>query len=74
MTAVSASDAQAFVLFDADLQHSTDEIPRFLEALDRDLDVVAGRKVGEYTKKLVSGTYNALSRAVFRVPVRGSPS
>jgi glycosyltransferase involved in cell wall biosynthesis len=70
VTAARASDAEAFVLFDADLQHATDEIPRFLEALDRGLDVVAGRKVGEYTKKLVSGTYNALSRTVFRVPVR----
>jgi glycosyltransferase involved in cell wall biosynthesis len=70
VTAVRASDAAAFVLFDADLQHSTDEIPRFLEALDGGLDVVAGHKVGEYAKRFVSGTYNALSRSVFRVPVR----
>jgi len=70
VTAVRASDAAAFVLFDADMQHSTDEIPRFLEALEGGLDVVAGRKVGEYAKPFVSGTYNALSRAVFHVPVR----
>ena len=70
VTAVRASTATRFVLFDADLQHSTDEIPRFLEALDSGYDVVAGRKVGHYPKKLVSGVYNRLSRAIFRIPVR----
>jgi glycosyltransferase involved in cell wall biosynthesis len=70
VTAVRSSAAPWFVLFDADLQHSTDEIPRFLEALDTGCDVVAGRKVGDYPKRLVSGAYNRLSRAIFRVPVR----
>ena len=70
VTAVRASAAPRFVLFDADLQHSTDEIPRFIEALDGGYDVVAGRKVGDYPKKLVSGVYNRLSRVIFRVPVR----
>ena len=70
VTAVRSSAAPRFVLFDADLQHSTDEIPRFLEALDSGYDVVAGRKVGDYPKKLVSGVYNRLSRVIFRVPVR----
>jgi glycosyltransferase involved in cell wall biosynthesis len=70
VTAVGASDSPSFVLFDADLQHSTDEIPRFLDALDDGHDVVAGRKVGDYPKRFVSGIYNGLSRAIFRVPVR----
>lgn len=70
VTAVRASDAPRFVLFDADIQHATDEIPRFLAALDAGHDVVAGRKVGDYPKKFVSGIYNRLSRAIFRVPVR----
>jgi len=70
VTAVGASDSPRFVLFDADLQHSTDEIPRFLDALDDEHDVVAGRKVGDYPKRFVSGIYNGLSRAIFRVPVR----
>lgn len=69
MTAVRSSSASRFVLFDADLQHATDEIPRFLEALDEGHDVVAGRKVGDYSKRVVSGIYNRLSRAIFRVPV-----
>ena len=39
------------VLFDADLQHTPDEIPRFLERLDEGWDIVTGRKVGSYDKK-----------------------
>ena len=70
VTAVLASDSSMFVLFDADLQHATDEIPRFLDALDEGHDVVAGRKIGDYPKRFVSGIYNGLSRAIFRVPVR----
>jgi glycosyltransferase involved in cell wall biosynthesis len=70
VTAVTSSDAPAFVLFDADLQHAADEIPRFLDALDEDHDVVVGRKVGDYPKRMVSGVYNGLSRMIFRVPVR----
>lgn len=69
VTAARATDAPVFVLFDADLQHATDEIPRFLEALAGGYDVVTGRKVGRYRKRLVSTIYNGLSRLIFRVPV-----
>ena len=65
-----ATNAPVLVLFDADLQHATDEIPRFLAELDRGYDLVAGRKVGEYSKQFVSGVYNRLSRAIFGVPAR----
>lgn len=70
LSAYRATTAPRLVLFDADLQHSTDEVPRFLQALDSGYDLVAGRKVGAYAKPLVSNTYNALSRAIFRVPAR----
>lgn len=69
VTAARATEAPVLVLFDADLQHGTEEIPRFLEALDAGHDVVTGRKVGHYPKRLVSSVYNGLSRAIFRVPV-----
>ena len=32
------------VLMDADLQYAPDDIPRFLDELDRGWDLVAGRK------------------------------
>lgn len=70
VTGARATDADVLVLFDADLQHSTDEIPRFLDKLDTGLDVVAGRKVGNYDKQFVSGIYNRLAGRLFDVPVR----
>ena len=69
VTAASATDRSHLVLFDADLQHSPDEIPRFLEKLGEGWDVVTGRKIGTYGKRAVSSVYNRLSRKVFDVPV-----
>lgn len=70
LTGARATGARVLVLFDADLQHATDEIPRFLQALEEGYDLVTGRKVGRYSKRFVSGVYNRLSRFIFRVPVR----
>lgn len=69
VTGARATDARWLVLFDADLQHSVDEIPRFLEKLGEGWDIVTGRKVGKYEKRVVSSIYNRLSRAIFRIPV-----
>lgn len=69
LTGAAAADAQWLVLFDADLQHGTEEIPRYLEKLAAGWDIVTGRKVGRYEKAAVSSTYNRLSRMLFRVPV-----
>lgn len=69
VTAATAATEKYLVLFDADLQHTPDEIPRFLEKLDEGWDIVTGRKVGEYGKKAVSTVYNRLSRRIFDVPV-----
>lgn len=68
LTGARAARGEFLVLFDADLQHSPEEIPRFVGKLEEGWDVVAGRKVGTYEKRLVSGIYNWLSRRVFRVP------
>ncbi len=69
LTAARASDRTALVLFDADLQHSPDEIPRFLDRMGEGWDIVCGRKIGAYGKQAVSSVYNRLSRTIFRVPV-----
>lgn len=74
---VTASDYTSrrwLVLFDADLQHSTEDIPRFLEKLDEGWDMVTGRKIGAYEKQLVSSTYNRLSRNIFKIPVSDTNS
>ena len=69
ITGAGATAKRYLVLFDADLQHLPDEIPRFLDKLDEGWDIVTGRKVGKYGKRAVSSIYNALSRRIFRVPV-----
>ncbi|TVR51372.1 MAG: glycosyltransferase [Gemmatimonadales bacterium] len=69
LTAARGTDQEFLVLFDADLQHSTEEIPRLLSELDRGWDMVCGRKVGAYDKRAVSSIYNRLSRRIFQVPV-----
>ena len=70
LTAAAAARGEYLVLFDADLQHSTEEIPRFAAKLDEGYDLVAGRKVGRYEKRFTSSIYNRLARAIFKVPVR----
>lgn len=69
LTAAEAAEEELLVLFDADLQHTPDEIPRFLAQLDEGWDVVTGRKIGSYDKRAVSSIYNRLSRRIFDVPV-----
>ena len=69
VTGVNATDRSNIVLFDADLQHSPRDIPRFLEKLDEGWDIVSGRRIGHYDKAAVSGIYNRMSRILFRVPV-----
>ena len=70
LTAAGAARGEYLVLFDADLQHSTEEIPRFAAKLEEGYDLVAGRKVGRYEKRFISSVYNRLARAIFKVPVR----
>ncbi len=70
LSGAAVADSGWIVLFDADLQHSTDEIPRFLAQVEQGYDVVCGRKIGGYEKGWVSGIYNWLSRKTFGVPVR----
>ena len=70
LTGVRAAETDWIVLFDADLQHSPEEIPRFLTEVEKGYDIVCGRKVGTYKKRRVSGIYNWLSRKAFGVPVR----
>jgi len=69
LTAAEATERRYVVLFDADLQHLPEEIPRFLAELQEGWDVVTARKVGEYRKRAVSTIYNWLSRKIFDVPV-----
>jgi glycosyltransferase involved in cell wall biosynthesis len=70
LTGAREASSDVFIVFDADLQHSTEEIPRFMAEIDKGWDIVTGRKVGAYEKRAVSSVYNRLSRFLFDVPVR----
>ncbi len=69
ITAADATDRTYLVLFDADLQHLPEEIPRFLARLDEGWDIVTAEKIGGYSKRAVSSVYNWMSRKIFDVPV-----
>lgn len=70
VTGSRVATADVLIIFDADLQHSTEDIPRFMAQIDAGWDIVTGRKVGVYEKHAVSSVYNRLSRSLFEVPVR----
>ena len=69
LTGAQNTEAEFLILYDADLQHSPEEIVRYLEKLQEGWDIVTGRKVGRYEKNKVSGIYNRLNRWLFKVPV-----
>jgi len=69
ITGAENTNADYLILFDADLQHSPEEIPRYLAKLEEGWDMVTGRKIGKYEKRGVSGIYNWLNQRIFNVPV-----
>ncbi len=70
VTGANEARADVFIIFDADLQHTAEEIPRFMAQIEAGWDIVTGRKVGAYEKRAVSSIYNRMSRFLFDVPVR----
>jgi glycosyltransferase involved in cell wall biosynthesis len=70
LTGAAAAATDYLILFDADLQHSPEEFPRYLAKLAEGWDIVTGRKRGAYEKRAVSSVYNRLSQRLFEVPVR----
>jgi glycosyltransferase involved in cell wall biosynthesis len=69
LTGAEATTAEYLILFDADLQHSVEEVPRYLEKLQDGFDIVTGRKIGKYEKRGISTVYNWLNKRLFKIPV-----
>ncbi|HLA89139.1 MAG TPA: glycosyltransferase family 2 protein [Gemmatimonadaceae bacterium] len=66
-----ASAADVLVFYPADLQFKPEDIPRLVAPIFAgEADMVTGFKQGSYEKAFVSRVYNALSRVLFRIPVR----
>jgi glycosyltransferase involved in cell wall biosynthesis len=65
------SRGDVLVFYPADLQFKPEDIPKLVTPiLKGEVDMMTGRKEGEYEKAFVSGIYNKLSRSLFDVPVR----
>ncbi|MEO0131681.1 MAG: glycosyltransferase family 2 protein [candidate division WOR-3 bacterium] len=69
LTGARHASGDYLVVFDADLQYSPADIPRFIEELKRGYDMCVGWKQGKYEKKLVSQVYNFLARKLFSLSV-----
>ncbi len=70
-TGYLVSRGDVLVFYPADLQFKPEDIPRLAAPiLAGDADMVTGFKEGNYDKAFVSGIYNGLSRALFKVPVK----
>ncbi len=69
LTGADAASGEYLVVFDADLQYSPSDIPRFVQELDNGADMCVGWKQGKYEKKYVSNIYNNLARKIFGLKV-----
>jgi glycosyltransferase involved in cell wall biosynthesis len=70
-TGYLGANGSILVFYPADLQYKPEDIPRLVAPIIAgQSDIVTGHKQGEYEKAFVSGVYNRLSRALFKVPVR----
>jgi len=68
-TGIKASVSSVIIITDADLQYSLEDIPAFLEKIEEGYDIVTGKKVGKYQKKIISYLYNKFCQILFDVPV-----
>lgn len=55
--------------FPADLQYSVDIIPIFLNKILEGYDMVAGKRMGKYERRIVSFIYNFLCKLLFKVNI-----
>jgi glycosyltransferase involved in cell wall biosynthesis len=66
----AVAKGEIIVFYPADRQFHPNDIPKMVEKVRAGYDLVTGRKIGEYDKKVVSGIYNRLSRMLFpSIPV-----
>ncbi len=69
ITGADSSTGSYLLVFDADLQYSPIDIPRFVQELDNGADMCVGWKQGKYEKRGVSSIYNSLARRIFGLKI-----
>jgi len=67
ITGAKIARGDILVIFDADMQYDTNDLPRLVELIDRGADVATGWKQGAYEKKFVSNVYNFCGRSLFKL-------
>ncbi|MBD3298133.1 MAG: glycosyltransferase [candidate division Zixibacteria bacterium] len=61
----SVANGGILVFYPADRQFHPNDIPKMVEKVREGYDLVTGRKIGQYNKRVVSGVYNKISRILF---------
>ena len=61
----AAARGDILIFYPADLQFHPRDIPRMVDAIENGNDMVCGKKIGAYGKKMVSWFYNILTRMLF---------
>lgn len=69
ISGASVAEGEYILVFDADLQYSPSDIPRFFYELQNGADMCVGWKQGRYEKRRVSNIYNYLARIIFGLKV-----
>ena len=64
-----AASGEYILVFDADMQYSVSDIPRFFAELEKGADMCVGWKQGKYEKRFVSNIYNYSARKIFGLKV-----
>jgi glycosyltransferase involved in cell wall biosynthesis len=70
MTGMEHVQGEFVCVLDADLQFRPEDVLAQVAKLREGYDLVTGRKVGHYEKRLVSSIYNSMARAMFGLKVR----
>lgn len=70
MTGMELAQGEFVCVLDADLQFRPEDVLAQVAKLREGFDLVTGRKVGHYEKRLVSSIYNSMARAMFGLKVR----
>jgi glycosyltransferase involved in cell wall biosynthesis len=65
ITGAEEAQGDVIVVYDADLQFDTDDIPKLVALIADGADVATGWKQGTYEKKFVSTVYNYCARCLF---------
>jgi glycosyltransferase involved in cell wall biosynthesis len=70
MTGMEHVQGEFVCVLDADLQFRPEDVLAQVAKLREGYDLVTGRKIGHYEKRLVSSIYNSMARAMFGLKVR----